>query len=187
MPSKPDDPNDPLTLMWWDLTLADFKTFDAGVVDGLGEMKRSKFLLLWGLMMNLESRINDFQKATPNLFLSSMAKSMQDACQWLGSLKTTYSQMRFGLAEFQRYYLEVLGFLTTWRFINHAWIGRSLQQKPSRIEPGAMTTPTRDLVVNAFDLHNCHSQPWSNFRQCGRVPEMATQSPFCAREERHME
>jgi hypothetical protein len=111
MPSKPDDPNDPLTLMWWDPTLADFKTFDAGIVDGLGEMKRSKFLLLRGLMMSLESRIDDFQKATPNLFLSSMAKSMRDACQRLGSLKTTYSQMRFGLAEFQRYYLEVLGFL----------------------------------------------------------------------------
>ena len=73
--------------------------------------ERSKFLLLQALMTSLESRINDFQKTTPNLFLSSMAKAMQDACQRLGSLKTTYSQMRFGLAEFQCYYLEVLGFL----------------------------------------------------------------------------
>ena len=36
---------------------------------------------------------------------------MQDACQRLGSLKTTYSQMRFSLAEFQRYFLKVHGFL----------------------------------------------------------------------------
>ena len=60
IPSKPDDPNDPLAPMWWDPTHDDFKTFDSGVVDGLGELKRSKFLLLRGLMINLESRLDNY-------------------------------------------------------------------------------------------------------------------------------
>ena len=36
---------------------------------------------------------------------------MQDACVHLSSLKTTYSERRFGVTEFQQYYLEVYGLL----------------------------------------------------------------------------
>ena len=84
----------------------------SGVVDGLGELKRSKFLLLRGLMINLESRLNNYWATfPPNVILVSLVKAMQDTCQRLGLLKTTYSHMRFGLANFQHYFLEVHGFL----------------------------------------------------------------------------
>jgi hypothetical protein len=113
IPRRPEDPNDPLALMWWDPTRDDFETYDAGLVDGLGELARDKFLLLQAMMMSLESRIDSYQEIPPktNVLLASLVKAMQDACQRLGSLKTTFSEMRFGLTEFQRYYLEIHGFL----------------------------------------------------------------------------
>ena len=113
IPRKPDDPNHPLSIMWWDPTCDDFKSFDGSVVDGLGELDRSKFLSLQEMMMSLEDRFTDYRKAfpKPNKLLLSIVKAMQDACIRLGSLKTTFSEMRFGVTEFQRYFLEVLGCL----------------------------------------------------------------------------
>ena len=35
IPRKPEDPNDPLSIMWWDLTLDDFKSFGGSLIDGL--------------------------------------------------------------------------------------------------------------------------------------------------------
>jgi hypothetical protein len=65
------------------------------------------------MMTNLESRIEDYQKTSPksNDLLVLLVKAMQDACVRLGSLKTTFSEMRFGVTEFQHYYLEVRGLL----------------------------------------------------------------------------
>ena len=110
---KPDDSNDPLSIMWWNPTRNDFKTFDAGLVDGLGELLRAKFLLFQTMMTGLENRLEDYKKTTPkpNHLLSTLVKAMHDACHRLGSLKTTYSEMRFGVIEFQRYYLEACGCL----------------------------------------------------------------------------
>ena len=110
---KPDDSNDPLSIMWWNPTRDDFKTFDAGLVDGLGELSRAKFLLFQTMMTGLENRLEDYKKTTPkpNHLLSTLVKAMHDACHRLGSLKTTYSEMRFGVTEFQRYYLEARGCL----------------------------------------------------------------------------
>ena len=60
---------------------------------------------------NMEGRVEDYHKsaAKPNDLLLPMVKAMQDACVHLGSMKTTFSEMRFGITEFQRYYLEVCG------------------------------------------------------------------------------
>jgi len=65
IPRRPEDPNDPLALMWWDPTRDDFETYDAGLVDGLGELARDKFLLLQAMMMSLESRIDSYQEIPP--------------------------------------------------------------------------------------------------------------------------
>jgi hypothetical protein len=104
--------NDPLSIMWWNPTHDDFKSFDGSLVDGLGELSRSKFLSFQAMVTSLENRIEDYKKTSkPNNLLSSLVKAMQDACLRLGSLKTTYSEMRFGVTEFQRYYLEARGCL----------------------------------------------------------------------------
>ena len=116
IPRKPDDPLDPLSIMWWDPTSDDFESFGASIVDGLGELSKSKISSLEAVMRDLESRIDDYKQtftdpSPPNAYLLSMAKSMQDAFVRLSSLKTTFTEMRFGLTEFQRYFLEVRGCL----------------------------------------------------------------------------
>jgi len=63
-------------------------------------------------MRDLESRIEDYKQACrdphpSNAYLLSIVKAMQDAFICLSSLKTTFTKMRFGLTEFQHYFLEV--------------------------------------------------------------------------------
>jgi hypothetical protein len=98
--------------MWWNPTRDHFKSFDSSLVDGLGELSRTKFLSFQAMATTLEDRVENYKKTSkPNNLLSSLVKAMQDACLRLGSLKTTYSEMRFGVTEFQRYYLEARGCL----------------------------------------------------------------------------
>ena len=113
IPRKPDDLNDPLSIMWWDPTSDDFESFGAGVVNGLGELSGSKLSSLRKMMRSLESRIEDHKEAFPqqNKFLLLLVRAMQGAFTRLDSLKTTFTEMRVGVTEFQRYYLEVLGCL----------------------------------------------------------------------------
>jgi hypothetical protein len=116
IPRKPVDPLDPLSIMWWDPTSDDFDFFGASIVDGLGELSKSKIYSLEAAMKDLESRIEDYKQTCtdsrpPNVYLLSMVRAMQDAFVRLSSLKTTFTEMRFGLAEFQRYFLEVRGCL----------------------------------------------------------------------------
>jgi hypothetical protein len=113
IPRKPVNPDDPLSIMWWDPSRDDFESFNGSLVDGLGELSRLKYFSLKEMMTSLESRLDDFKKtaAKPNSLLLSLEKAMQAACVRLGSLKTTFSEMRFGITEFQRYYLKVRGCL----------------------------------------------------------------------------
>jgi len=113
IPRKPDDPNDPLSIMWWDPTCDDFKSFDGSLVDGLGELSGSKLLSLRKMMSGMQDRIEDHKRAfsNPNKLLLLLARAMQDAFTRLDSLKTTFTEMRVGVTEFQRYYLEVYGCL----------------------------------------------------------------------------
>ena len=99
--------------MWWNPTHDDFKTFEGSLVDGLGELSRPKFLAFQAMMTSLETRFDEYKQLTlkPNTLLLSIMKATQDSCLRLGSLKTTYTEMRFGVTEFQRYYLEVCGCL----------------------------------------------------------------------------
>ena len=116
IPRKPVDVNDPLSIMWWDPTHDDFETFDGSIVDGLGELLKLKLLLFEALMKGLEDRVEEYKKGRdlldlPNKFLLSMVKAMQDAYVCIASLKTSFTEMRFGITEFQRYFLEVAGCL----------------------------------------------------------------------------
>ena len=113
IPRKPDDRNDPLSIMWWDPTCDDFKPLDSSLVDGLGELSSSKFFTLEAMMKSLEGRIEEHKatSARSNSLLLLLARVMHDACVRLGSLKTMFTEMRFGVADFQRNYLEVCGLL----------------------------------------------------------------------------
>jgi hypothetical protein len=113
IPRRPDDPTDPLSIMWWDPTLDDFKFFGGSLVDGLGELSGSKLLSLRTMMSSMEDRIEDHKRAFPktNNLLLLLVRAMQDAFVRLESLKTTFTEMRIGVTEFQRYYLEIRGCL----------------------------------------------------------------------------
>ena len=89
--------------MLWNQTPKEFNSFDSGLVDGIGELLKSKFLEFDTMRKDLEGRINDYKKIArkPNSFLLLMVKAMQDACVHLGLLKNTYSEMRFGVTKFQ--------------------------------------------------------------------------------------
>jgi hypothetical protein len=113
IPRKPDDPNDPLSIMWWDPTPDDFKFFGGSLVDGLGELSGSRLLSLRELMSSMEEKIEDHKRAfsNTNKLLLMLARAMQDSFARLHSLKTTFTEMRIGVTEFQRYYLEICGCL----------------------------------------------------------------------------
>ena len=116
IPRKPDDPMNPLSIMWWDPTSDNFETFGASIVDSLGKLLRSKIFSLEAMMKGLEPRIEDYElshkdSSPPNAYLWSMVKAMQDAFVCLRSLKTMFTEMRFGLTEFQCYFLKVYGCL----------------------------------------------------------------------------
>lgn len=62
IPRKPDDPNDPLSIMWWDPTCDDFKSLDGSLVDGIGELCRGRSCYLCGKccpVWRVGSRITD--------------------------------------------------------------------------------------------------------------------------------
>ncbi|KAF8805828.1 hypothetical protein BYT27DRAFT_7257876 [Phlegmacium glaucopus] len=113
IPRKPNNANNPLSIMWWDPTRDDFKSFSSSLIDGLGELSGSRLLLLQTMMSNMEDRIEQHKRASPfpNKLLPLLTRAMQDTFIHLSSLKTTFTQMRIGITKFQWYYLEIHGCL----------------------------------------------------------------------------
>ena len=110
IPRKPNDANDPLSIMWWDPTCNDFKSFGGSLVDGLGQLLGSRLLLLQTMMSNMKDRIKQHKQASPspNKLLLLLMRAMQDA---FVCLHFTFTEMRIGITEFQQYYLEICGCL----------------------------------------------------------------------------
>jgi hypothetical protein len=113
IPRKPDDPNDPLSIMWWDPTCDDFKSFGGSLVDGIGELSGLRLLSLRNMLSSMEGRIEDHKRAfpNPNKHLLMLVRAMQDSFARIDSLKTTFNEMKVGVTEFQRHYLETYGCL----------------------------------------------------------------------------
>jgi len=113
IPRKPDDPKDALSIMWWDPTCDDFESFGGSVIDGLGQLSGSKLLSLGKMKSSIEDRIEDHRRTfpSPNKFFLLLVRAMQDSFARLESLKTTFTEMRVGITEFQRFYLEIYGCL----------------------------------------------------------------------------
>lgn len=113
IPRKPANSDDPLAIMWWDPTQSDFVRSPNSLVKDLGQLSPSRFDTFHAMKVQLLARVQEYQKAAerPNAMVLNLAKAMQHACVRLGFLSTSYREMRFGVAEFQRYYLEVVGAL----------------------------------------------------------------------------
>ena len=65
------------------------------------------------MMSGMESRVEDhkWKFKDPNKLLFLLVRAMQDSFTHLDSLKTTFTEMRVGVTQFQRYYLETCGCL----------------------------------------------------------------------------
>ena len=113
IPRKPDDPHDPLSLMWWDPTESDFVLSPNALVDGLGQLSRDMCEKFDTCRRELVRRIDEYKGNTnsPNYYLLSIGKAMNHAGIRLGCIPSSFQEMNFGVTEFQRYYLETLGLL----------------------------------------------------------------------------
>ena len=108
IPRKPNDPNDCLSIMWWDPTPDNFNSFGGSLVDGLGELSGSKLLSLKEMTSSIVDRAKNYKQTShPNRFFLMQVRAIQDSFACLDSLKTTFTEMRLGVTEFQRHYLEL--------------------------------------------------------------------------------
>ena len=112
IPRRPDDPHDPLSIMWWNPTRADFFPLQNGVLDGMGQLSTSKYWNFQEMSKDLKERVEKYRKkSTPNSLLSLLVRLMEDALVRVGSLKSPFGLMWFKITEFQRLYLEIYALL----------------------------------------------------------------------------
>ena len=106
------DPGDPLSLMWWNPEQCDFVVWSGGAVDGIGLLRQARHSRFEEMKKELSIRISTYHtKNPPHELLLLLERDMENVLIRLGSLRTTFDQMVFGVTEFQRCYLETVGLL----------------------------------------------------------------------------
>ncbi|KAF9037956.1 hypothetical protein BJ165DRAFT_1531862 [Panaeolus papilionaceus] len=117
IPRKPSN-NDPLAIMWWDPAPDDFVTSTGGVLLGTGALIHQKFKVFEEMNCTLHARVAQYRESTNPVppqhaldLIATCATALSDAVIRLGTLKTSYTQMRFTVTELQRYYLELIALL----------------------------------------------------------------------------
>lgn len=113
IPRQPEDSKDPLSIMWWNPTRADFFPLGNGVLDGLGQLSTSIYWTFQEMSKGLKERVETYKKksTSPNSLLSLLVRAMDDALIRIGSLKSPFGLMWFKITEFQRLYLEIYALL----------------------------------------------------------------------------
>jgi hypothetical protein len=113
IPSKPMDPDDPLSIMWWNPTRGDFISSEFGVLDGLGKLRSTRYARFQTMKMEMANRVNEYRRNNPrpNNWVFALETTLVHACTRLGHLSTTFTLMVLGVTDFQRCYLELRGLL----------------------------------------------------------------------------
>jgi hypothetical protein len=111
IPKRPEDSKNPLSIMWWNPTRAEFFPLENDVLDGLGQMSTSKYWTFQDMSKGLKERAKIYQNSTPNSLVSLLVRAMDDSLIRLGSLKSPFGLMWFKVTEFQRLYLEIYALL----------------------------------------------------------------------------
>jgi hypothetical protein len=113
IPRRPEDPNHPLSIMWWNPTRDDFRPLENDFMEGLGQLSLSNLWRFEEKMKEIDDKITEYRKTTPktNSLVSLLSTTLRHALFRLRSLKSAFGQMRFGVTEFQRYYLEIYALL----------------------------------------------------------------------------
>ena len=113
IPLKPKDSQDPLSLMWLNLSTDDFTPHPDSTIKGFGCLLQSRHAEFEAMRVQLMDRV---QKCSANLGqlpvkLMSKVKTMNHTCIRMSETSTTIQEMQFTVVEFQRYYLEVRAML----------------------------------------------------------------------------
>jgi len=110
---KPTNPNDPLSIMWWNPTLFDFLPCPNSLVVGLSQLNPARYKDLYDCQCELNTRIHAYMLAAEKLsiLIQNLLHTMNHSGVCICSLQTTFLEMIFGVTEFQRYFLKVLGLI----------------------------------------------------------------------------
>lgn len=113
IPCKPMDPDDPLSIMWWNPTHGDFVSSGGGVLDGLGKLTSARYKQFWMKKDEIVARVTQYRRNTPNpnRFVIQLETTLGHIYIRLGQLRTSFTQMSMGVTEFQRCFLELHGLL----------------------------------------------------------------------------
>ena len=112
IPRQPEDPKDPLSIMWWNPTRTEFFPLENGVLDGLGQLSTSVYWTFQDMSKGLKERVEIYKKkSTSTSHLSLLVRAMDDALIRMGSLKSPFGLMWFNITEFQCLYLEIYALL----------------------------------------------------------------------------
>ena len=111
VPKKPEDPVDPLSIMWWTPTVENFELAIGDREAGLGLITTSKRDQMNQLVDPLVIRIDNYREAAerPNTFLLLIAKVLKHAQARLNTHPAKFLDAKFGFVEVQRLYLEASG------------------------------------------------------------------------------
>ncbi|KAF8327855.1 hypothetical protein F5887DRAFT_1083582 [Amanita rubescens] len=112
IPKKPTSPNDPLSIMWYDALEADF-VHSPGSAIRLGKLALGITYRFRTLKEQLASRVIKYMQNVNQApqFIGPLSTAMRHSLIRLEIIDSTLQEMRFGIAEFQRYYLELYGLM----------------------------------------------------------------------------
>jgi hypothetical protein len=153
IPSKPMNPDDPLSIMWWNPTRDDFISSSGGVMAGIGKLSRAGYECFLNMRKQLEQRIrsycaNNTQRNYLHDLLLLLERDMLNASTHVSGLQMTFAEMMFDVTEFQRCYLEISGLLDYLEIYKPRMDGKLGSATSTAKCVGAMTY--KPLIVQQF-------------------------------------
>ncbi|PPQ76810.1 hypothetical protein CVT24_011653 [Panaeolus cyanescens] len=155
IPRRPTSPTDPLSIMWWDPTDQDFVTASGGILLGVGHLSKDKVDRFQALEQDIQKRTQNYREtASPSPcretldLIAIIATALSNSIIRLSSLKTPYTQMRFTVTEFQRYFLEMRGLLDYMEIYKPRMLG--LLPAASSADPCIGAFTYNELVAQHF-------------------------------------
>lgn len=114
IPRKPSSSTHRLNIMWYNAAESDFVR-DRGSAIRLGKLSVAITAQFRVLKEELHSRVRQYLEHIPSdnhpKFINPLTTAMQHSLIRLEYMDTTIQEMRFGITEFQRYYLELYGLM----------------------------------------------------------------------------
>ncbi|KDQ49339.1 hypothetical protein JAAARDRAFT_51795 [Jaapia argillacea MUCL 33604] len=107
--TRPRDPANPLSIMWWMPDQSSFIPVQNGLLSGLGKLADDKLESFRSLMLDCASRWNThWETGGKRADFRALYVAMKHAFVRLQDLATSFKEMMMGVVEFQRYYLELV-------------------------------------------------------------------------------